>query len=87
LDFTNGYEQANESVQKIYGGEFNEKNNTVTPLVVSIPSCQIPFGLNFSEDPDILKPYKHLNQDLVNDSNILLREEIFGPVFPVVSYP
>ena len=57
LDFSNGFESAGEKVEKIFGGEVNETHNSMSPLVVQSPTCQVPFGLNYTEDPDILKPY------------------------------
>ena len=87
LNFLNGYESNGEKVESIYGGEFDESHNTVSPLVVQIPTCQVPFGLNYTEDPEILKPYSNYDKNSILDSNVLLREEVFGPVFPIVSYP
>ena len=74
-------------IEVIEGGQFDEETNSMSPLVVHIPTNQVPFGLNFSDDPAVLSQYEDLNPDQVESSNILFREEIFGPVLPITSYP
>jgi succinate-semialdehyde dehydrogenase/glutarate-semialdehyde dehydrogenase len=54
--------------------------------VVYVPNCQVPYGLNYSDDPSILSKYENLNPQCVEESNIFFREEIFGPVFPITTY-
>ena len=87
LSFSNGYEIENQEVEHLYGGEFDQSTNSVSPLVISIPNNQIPFGLNHTDDPTVLQKYENLDRNQVEKSNVLFREEIFGPVFPITSYP
>ena len=42
LNFSNGFELEGERVEHIYGGEFFEETNSVSPLIVEVPNCQFP---------------------------------------------
>lgn len=87
LNFSNGFELEGEEVEQLYGGEFDSATNSLTPLVVYVPNSQIPFGLNITDDPSILNNYENFDASQVENSNIFFREEIFGPVLPITSYP